>query len=82
MTAVGGRSAFGEYVVVPVSVGLAKLPESVGFPEGAALGLNGAAALASVESAQLQPGQVVLVAGATGGVGTQSSSSQRSPALE
>jgi len=60
-----------EYVVVPVSVGLAKLPESVGFPEGAALGLAGAAALASVDAAHLQPGQVVLVAGATGGVGTQ-----------
>lgn len=56
---------------MPVSVGLAKLPESVGFPEGAALGLAGAAALASVDAAHLQPGQVVLVAGATGGVGTQ-----------
>jgi NADPH2:quinone reductase len=66
-----GDGSFGEYVVVPVSVGLAKLPESVDFPEGAALGLAGAAALASVDAAQLQPGQVVLVAGATGGVGTQ-----------
>jgi NADPH:quinone reductase-like Zn-dependent oxidoreductase len=66
-----GDGSFGEYVVVPVAVGLAKLPASVGFPEGAALGLAGTAALAAVDAAQLQPGQVVLVAGATGGVGTQ-----------
>ena len=36
-----GDGSFGEYVVVPVAVGLAKLPASVGFPEGAALGLAG-----------------------------------------
>jgi NADPH:quinone reductase-like Zn-dependent oxidoreductase len=66
-----GDGSFGEYVVVPVAVGLAKLPASVGFPEGAALGLAGTAALDAVDAAQLQPGQVVLVVGATGGVGTQ-----------
>jgi NADPH:quinone reductase len=66
-----GDGSFGEYVVVPVAVGLAKLPESVGYPEGAALGLAGTAALAAVDAAQLRPGQIVLVAGATGGVGTQ-----------
>jgi len=66
-----GDGSFGEYVVVPVTVGLAKLPETVGFNEGAALGLAGTAALAAVDAAQLQPGQVILVVGATGGVGTQ-----------
>jgi NADPH2:quinone reductase len=66
-----GDGSLGEYVTVPVSVGLAALPESIEFAEAAALGLAGTAALAAVEAAQLKPGQVVLVAGATGGVGTQ-----------
>jgi NADPH:quinone reductase-like Zn-dependent oxidoreductase len=66
-----GDGSFGEYVNVPVAVGLARLPDSVGFHEGAALGLAGTAALAAVDAAQIQPGQVVLVVGATGGVGTQ-----------
>ena len=66
-----GDGSFGEYVVVPVAVGLAKLPASVGFLEGASLGLAGTAALDAVDAAELEPGQVVLVVGATGGVGTQ-----------
>jgi NADPH:quinone reductase-like Zn-dependent oxidoreductase len=66
-----GDGAFGEYVTVPVAVGLAHLPASVEFAEGAALGLAGTAALMAVEGATLQAGQTVLVAGATGGVGNQ-----------
>lgn len=66
-----GDGSFGEYVTVPTAIGLAHLPEDVDFVSGAALGLAGAAALAAVEAADLQAGQTVLVAGATGGVGNQ-----------
>lgn len=67
-----GDGAFGEFVTVPVAVGLARLPEAVGFTEGGALGLAGTAALMAVEGAGLAAGQTVLVAGATGCVGNQS----------
>jgi NADPH:quinone reductase-like Zn-dependent oxidoreductase len=64
-----GDGSFGEFVTVPVAVGLAKLPEAVSFTDGAALGLAGSAALDAVAAADLQPGERVLVSGATGGVG-------------
>lgn len=64
-----GDGSFAEYVTVPTEVGLATLPDGVDFTTGAALGLAGAAALSAVDAAELKPGQSVLVAGATGGVG-------------
>ena len=66
-----GDGSFAEYVTVPTAVGIAALPESIDFVTGAALGLAGSAAIAAVDAADLQPGQTVLVAGATGGVGNQ-----------
>jgi NADPH:quinone reductase len=66
-----GEGTFAEFVSVPVSMGLANLPESVTFTEGASLGLAGSAALAVIDAWGPQTGQTVLVAGATGGVGTQ-----------
>jgi NADPH2:quinone reductase len=66
-----GDGSFGEYVAVPTAVGIAKLPDSVSFTHGAALGLAGAAAQAVIDGADLQPGTTVLVVGATGGVGNQ-----------
>jgi NADPH2:quinone reductase len=64
-----GDGSFGEYVTVPVAIGVAKLPDGVSFAEGAALGLAGTAARMSVDAAAPKSGQVVLVIGATGGVG-------------
>ncbi|MFV0452295.1 MAG: NADP-dependent oxidoreductase [Propioniciclava sp.] len=66
-----GDGSFGEYVTVPVAIGLAPLPDEVSLTEGAALGLAGTAAVDAVTAAALTPGQVVLIAGATGGVGNQ-----------
>lgn len=66
-----GDGSFGEFVTVPVSVGLAKLPESVNFAEGAALGLAGTTANDVVAAAELSAGSTILVVGATGGVGSQ-----------
>lgn len=64
-----GDGSFGEYVTVPTAVGLAKLPDSLSFADGAALGLAGTAATDAVDALQLRPGQSLLIVGATGGVG-------------
>lgn len=64
-----GDGSLAEYVTVPAAVGLAKLPEKVSFTDGAALGLAGSAAVDAVAAAGIQPGERVLVSGATGGVG-------------
>lgn len=66
-----GDGSFAEYVTVPTSIGIAMLPEQLEFLEGAALGLAGVTAIAIIEAADLQPGQTVLITGATGGVGNQ-----------
>jgi NADPH2:quinone reductase len=66
-----GDGSFAEYVVVPTAVGIARLPDQIDFAQGACLGIAGTAALAVVDAADLKPGQTVLVAGATGGVGNQ-----------
>ena len=63
--------SFAEYVTVPVSMGVARLPKSVSFVNGAALGLAGSAAYAAFEGAQIGLEHTVLVVGATGGVGQQ-----------
>lgn len=64
-----GDGSFGEFVTVPVEIGLARLPEPLSFTDGAALGLAGTAAADAVDAAQLAPGHTVLISGATGGVG-------------
>jgi NADPH:quinone reductase-like Zn-dependent oxidoreductase len=65
-----GDGAFGEFVTVPAEIGLARLPDGVDFRTAGALGLAGTAAWMAVAAAALAPGQTVLVAGATGGVGS------------
>jgi NADPH2:quinone reductase len=66
-----GDGSFGEYVTVPTAVGIAKLPDSIGFTEAAALGLAGTAAVDAFDAADIGAGNTVLVVGATGGVGQQ-----------
>jgi NADPH:quinone reductase-like Zn-dependent oxidoreductase len=65
-----GDGSFGEYVTVPAHIGLAKLPDNVAFTEAAALGLAGTAAWDAVQAAVLGADSTVLIAGATGGVGS------------
>ena len=65
-----GDGSFAEYATVAVSVGLAKIPDNVSFTEAAALGLAGTAATDALDAARLDKGSTVLIAGATGGVGT------------
>ena len=62
-------AAYAEYVTSP-SRQLARTPESIGDVEAAALPLAGLTAWqALVETAEVQPGQRVLILGAAGGVG-------------
>jgi NADPH:quinone reductase-like Zn-dependent oxidoreductase len=64
-----GDGGFGEYVTVPEEIGIAKLPEGVDMAAAGALGLAGTAAADSLTAAAPQPGEIVLISGATGGVG-------------
>ncbi|HUP99076.1 MAG TPA: NADPH:quinone oxidoreductase family protein [Aeromicrobium sp.] len=67
MVLLGG---FGEYAVAPLD-GTFALPEGLSYAEGAALPLNYLTShFALVTRAHIQPGEVVLVHGAAGGVGT------------
>lgn len=69
-----GDGSFGDYVTVPVAVGIAPLPEGISFADGGALGLAGTAALTSLDAATEAAGglegKTVLVVGAPGGVGS------------
>lgn len=66
-----GDGSFAEFVNVPTELGIAMLPAMVGYAEGGALGLAGTAAFDAVQAAAPKKGNVVLIVGATGGVGTQ-----------
>jgi NADPH2:quinone reductase len=65
-----GDGSFGEFVTVPAAIGLTRLPDGIDFQTGGALGLAGTAARLAVGAVGLSAGQTVLIAGATGGVGT------------
>jgi len=68
----GGRTgAFGEYVIVPEDRALALKPANVTFEQAAAVPIAAITALQALrDKGQLQPGQKVLINGASGGVGT------------
>ena len=66
-----GAGSFAEFVTEPVAIGLARLPDLVDFTTGGALGVAAEAALAAAAAVTLSADQVVLVSGATGGVGSQ-----------
>jgi len=64
-----GHGAFAEQVVVS-EINCQKIPDEMSFEHAAALNLTYLTAhLALIERAQTQPGEVVLVTGAAGGVG-------------
>jgi NADPH:quinone reductase-like Zn-dependent oxidoreductase len=66
-----GDGSFAEFVTVPAAIGIAKLPDSVDIIEAAGLGLAGTAAIDTFDAAEIGAGATVLIAGATGGVGSQ-----------
>ena len=68
----GGRSgAYAEYVAVKVDRAIVKKPEAVTFEQAGAVGVAAITALQGLrDKGGLQPGQRVLINGASGGVGT------------
>ena len=64
-----GPGSLGEYVTVPAASVTAVAP-GVDVHEAAAIGLAGIAALDALDALGLKPGEIVLVCGATGGVGS------------
>lgn len=68
MKAVLGDGAWGEYVTVPEAY-TARVPGGLDLATAGALGLAGTAALNAVDAIAPLPGETVLIAGATGGVG-------------
>ncbi len=68
----GGRDgAFGEYVTPREAGAVARKPANVSFQQAAAVGIAGLTALQGLrDKGQVQPGQKVLINGASGGVGT------------
>jgi NADPH:quinone reductase-like Zn-dependent oxidoreductase len=63
------RGALAEYACTPERA-LAAKPPSVSFDQAASLPLAGLTALQGLREGKIQPGQKVLINGATGGVGT------------
>ncbi|HKH11594.1 MAG TPA: NADP-dependent oxidoreductase [Rubrobacter sp.] len=64
-----GGGTYAEYVAAPSAI-VAKMPESVGVAEAAALPMPGLTALDLVDAADLEGRDTVLIVGATGGVGS------------
>lgn len=65
-----GRGGFAEYVTVPESA-LALKPANLSFAQAAAVPMTAVTALQGLrDKGQLQPGQQVLINGASGGVGS------------
>ena len=69
MKPVLGDGTFAEYVTVPESSGIAKVPAGLALQAAGALGLSGTAAVMSVAAIAPAAGETVLISGATGGVG-------------
>lgn len=66
-----GDGSIGEYVTVSSAVGVAHTPDDLSDQDAAALGLAGVTALTAIAGADVTADSIVLVSGATGGVGTQ-----------
>jgi NADPH2:quinone reductase len=64
-----GSGSFAEWVVVAADTAAPK-PESLDYAEAAAVPHVGLTALGTIELADPQPGQTIVVIGATGGVGS------------
>ncbi|SDM44231.1 zinc-binding dehydrogenase [Allokutzneria albata] len=65
----GMTGSFAEQAAAPVE-SLIAVPEALGFADAVALHTDGSTALGLVEGARVQPGEVVLVEAAAGGVGS------------
>ena len=67
----GGTGSLAEYLTISSDSGVARKPEKLTFEHAAAVTVAGMTALQALRrKAQVQPGQKVLINGASGGVGT------------
>jgi NADPH:quinone reductase-like Zn-dependent oxidoreductase len=64
-----GEGSFAEYAAVREDK-LARKPANLGFEQAAAVPISASTAIQALRKGRLQPGQKVLVIGASGGVGT------------
>lgn len=64
-----GDGGLGEYLVVGEQFGIARVPKGLDLRVAGALGLAGTAALDAIEAVAPAAGELVLISGATGGVG-------------
>jgi NADPH:quinone reductase-like Zn-dependent oxidoreductase len=64
-----GEGTYAEYVGAAATM-VARKPRSLGFAESAALPMPGLTALNLADAVNLQEGEIVLILGATGGVGS------------
>lgn len=64
-----GDGGLGEYLVVGEQYGITRVPPGLSLQDAGALGLAGAAARDSVDALAPAAGELVLISGATGGVG-------------
>lgn len=65
-----GAGTYADYVAVPESAAIATIPDGLGFDEAAAIPDGAILAANVLEPANVQPGQRILVYGATGAIGT------------
>lgn len=65
-----GSGTYADYVTVPESAPIATIPDGLDFDEAAAIPDGAMQATNVLEPANLEPGQRVLVYGATGSIGT------------
>ncbi|MFC6011310.1 NADP-dependent oxidoreductase [Nocardia lasii] len=70
LTAPAGHGSWAQYSTVPEDATLVSIPDGVTTVAAAALPVAGVTAQDLVDAAQIQPGQTVLIVGATGGVGS------------
>jgi len=64
-----GDGGLGEYLVVGEQYGITRVPEGLTLQDAGALGLAGTAARDAVDAVAPAAGELVLISGATGGVG-------------
>ncbi|MFE9579173.1 NADP-dependent oxidoreductase [Nocardia sp. NPDC006044] len=70
LTPPAGHGSFAEYAVLPEAATLVRIPEGVPTAAAAALPTAGVTAQDLVDATKIEPGQTVLIVGATGGVGS------------
>jgi NADPH:quinone reductase-like Zn-dependent oxidoreductase len=65
-----GRGSYAEYLVVPAEGFIEPKPDTLSFEQAASVGLAALTALVATDAVEVAKGETVLIAGATGGVGT------------